>query len=134
MACKTKVVIGMELSTLSTLHSEVPSINSEIAEFDEVLDDDDNPLLVNEASSPAAAPVPVGRERKWVVTLFVGAAAFCSVLAGCSLGFPSSALLDLQDAEQRPEFKFNNQLSELFGVSPSASGDCEFSVTCVPNH
>ena len=57
------------------------------------------------------------KERRWVTVLMVVAAAFSSVLCACVLGFPSAALLDLTESESRKEFKFDNQLKDLFGVS-----------------
>ena len=45
------------------------------------------------------------------------AASFSAILAGCTLSFPSSAVLDLTDSEARKEYKFDEQLSDIFGVS-----------------
>ena len=44
------------------------------------------------------------------------AASFAAILSGCTLSFPSSAVLDLTDSEPRPGFKFDVRLSDVFGV------------------
>lgn len=44
------------------------------------------------------------------------AASFAAILSGCTLGFPSSAILDLKDSETRSEYKFDGRLSDVFGV------------------
>lgn len=36
---------------------------------------------------------------------------------GCTVGFPSAALLDLQELETRPQYKFDTVLSDVFAVS-----------------
>lgn len=59
----------------------------------------------------------VVKERRWVTVLMVVAAAFSSILCACVLGFPSAALLDLTESEPRKDFKFDNRLKDLFGVS-----------------
>lgn len=51
------------------------------------------------------------------VTYFALAAAFAAILTGCALGFPSSAILDLTDSKLNKEYKLDESLSDLFGVS-----------------
>ena len=50
------------------------------------------------------------------VFYYAVAASFAAILCGCTLSFPSSAVLDLTDSEPRPEFKFDVRLSDVFGV------------------
>ena len=52
------------------------------------------------------------------VVYYAIAASFGSILSGCTLAFPSSAVLDLTDSEPRREYKFDSRLSDVFGVSP----------------
>ena len=77
-------------------------------------------LLKNKPSrsqSPASVPIkPKYKERVWVTLLLASVASIPALLVGCTLGFPSAALLDLKDLEERPEFKFNSLLSDVFGV------------------
>ena len=51
------------------------------------------------------------------VSYYTVAAAFATLLTGCTLGFPSSAVLDLTDAGLENEYKFDEKLSDIFGVS-----------------
>ena len=48
------------------------------------------------------------------------AASFGALLTGCTLSFPSSALLDLTDAGLRKEYRFDERLSDIFGVSKAS--------------
>ena len=57
------------------------------------------------------------RQRLWATFLSAVVASLPALLVGCTLGFPSGALLDLIDLEDRPDFKFNSILSDVFGVS-----------------
>lgn len=57
-----------------------------------------------------------GRERIWTTVLFVTIASLPPLLVGCTLAFPSIALLDLSELEKRPDYKLNTLLSDLFGV------------------
>ena len=61
---------------------------------------------------------PGGRqcEQKLTTLLFVTIASIPALLVGCTLGFPSITLLDLSEQEERPEYKFNTLLSDVFGV------------------
>ena len=56
------------------------------------------------------------RERIWTTVVFVTIASVPALLVGCTLGFPSIALLDLRELEEREEYKFNTLLSDIFGV------------------
>ena len=48
------------------------------------------------------------------VSYYAVAAAFAALLTGCTLGFPSSAVTD---AGLGNEYKFDERLSDIFGVS-----------------
>ena len=51
------------------------------------------------------------------VSYYAMAASFGALLTGCTLSFPSSALLDLTDFSLRKEYRFDERLSDIFGVS-----------------
>ncbi len=57
------------------------------------------------------------RERVWTVFVSSIVVSLPALLVGCTLAFPSGALLDLTDLEPRKDFKFDNVLSDIFGVS-----------------
>ena len=57
------------------------------------------------------------RQQVWGVFVSATVASLPAFLVGCTLGFSSSALLDLTDLERRPEYKFTITLSDTFGVS-----------------
>ena len=57
------------------------------------------------------------RERLWTTVLFVTIASLPALLVGCTLAFPSIALLDLSELEEREHFKLSTLLSDVFGVS-----------------
>jgi hypothetical protein len=56
------------------------------------------------------------RERLWSTVLFVMIASLPALLVGCTLAFPSIALLDLSELEERPDYKLSTLLSDVFGV------------------
>ena len=56
------------------------------------------------------------RERLWTTVLFVTIASLPALLVGCTLAFPSIALLDLSELEERPDFRLSTLLSDVFGV------------------
>ena len=58
-----------------------------------------------------------GQQRVWAVTLFSVLAASTSLLAGYTLAFPSSALLDLRGLHDNRTFHHNKLMEGLFGVS-----------------
>ena len=51
------------------------------------------------------------------VIYYAVAASFGALVTGCTLSFPSSAVLDLTDSELRKEYRFDERLSDIFGVS-----------------
>ena len=51
------------------------------------------------------------------VFYYAVAASFGALVTGCTLSFPSSAVLDLTDSELREEYRFDERLSDIFGVS-----------------
>ena len=57
------------------------------------------------------------RQRIWTTVLSAIVACIPFLLVGCTLGFPSGALLDLTDLEERTEFKLTREQADLFGVS-----------------
>ncbi len=57
------------------------------------------------------------RERIWSVFVSAMVVSLPALLVGCTLAFPSGALLDLTDLEPRKNFKFDSVLSDIFGVS-----------------
>ena len=59
------------------------------------------------------------RERLWTTVLFVTITSLPALLVGCTLAFPSIALLDLSELEEREDFKLSILLSDVFGVRDS---------------
>ena len=59
------------------------------------------------------------RERLWTTVLFVTITSLPALLVGCTLAFPSIALLDLSELEEREDFKLSTLLSDVFGVRDS---------------
>ncbi len=57
------------------------------------------------------------RQRLWTTVLSAIVACIPFLLVGCTLGFPSGALLDLTDLEERLEYKLTREQADLFGVS-----------------
>ena len=57
------------------------------------------------------------RQRLWTTVLSTIIVGLSFLLFGCTLGFPSGALLDLIVLEKRAEFKLTNDQADLFGVS-----------------
>lgn len=55
--------------------------------------------------------------RYWSTILSATVASIPALLVGCTLAFPSGALLDLVGLEERSDFKFDRALSNVFGVS-----------------
>ena len=68
-------------------------------------------------STQAALKLGGQRERIWITALFVTISSLPALLVGCTLGFPSIALLDLRELETREDYKFNTILSDVFGVN-----------------
>lgn len=59
-------------------------------------------------------------QRLWTTILSAIIAGIPFLLVGCTLGFPSGALLDLTHLETRQEFKLTREQADLFGVSTIA--------------
>ena len=59
------------------------------------------------------------RQRLWTTVLSAIVACIPFLLVGCTLGFPSGALLDLTDLEERTDFKLTREQADLFGVRQS---------------
>jgi len=78
--------------------------------------------LVNDIKPPVSSiqsgqPAKVSkRERLWSVFISSVIVSIPALLGGCTLGFPSGTILDLDQYEDRPDFKFNSVLSDVFGV------------------
>ena len=65
--------------------------------------------------------ITVGSPRQKCRSLFttfviIIVACVPALLVGCTLGFPSAALLDLRENESRMKYKFNTVMSDIFGV------------------
>lgn len=73
----------------------------------------DSPVLTSPANfnNGQSHPLPV------ITVAFILVASVPALLVGCTVGFPSAALLDLQQLEARPEYKFDTVLSDVFAVS-----------------
>lgn len=64
------------------------------------------------------------RERIWAVFVSAAISSLPALLVGCTLAFPSGALLDLTDLEPRNNFKLDSVLSDVFGVSSQSFLAC----------
>ena len=69
-----------------------------------------------------------GRERLWTTVLFVTIASLPALLVGCTLAFPSIALLDLSELEERADYRLSTLLSDVFGVRDNV---CSINWTCM---
>ena len=69
-----------------------------------------------EVDSEIAVKPKKVRQRLWTVILSAIVACIPFLLVGSTLGFPSGALLDLTDLEDRPDYKLSRELADLFGV------------------
>ena len=58
----------------------------------------------------------LSHHQVWGVVVSAVVSSLPAFLVGVTLGFSSSALLDLDDLETRQEYKFNLVLSDMFGV------------------
>ena len=110
----------MEESNFST--SNVPSTSKELEKkaLLSVPDGSHMPPAPKQGQSTQVQP-KLGRgrsrERLWTTVLFVNIASLPALLVGCTLAFPSIALLDLSELEERPDFRLSTLLSDVFGVS-----------------
>ena len=75
------------------------------------------PLLINDSSQLAITPATGCHLQSPKVVFFIIVASIPALLVGCIVGFPSAALLDLQELEIRPQYKFGTALSDVFAVS-----------------
>lgn len=103
--------------------SEVAPPQHELQSYTGIVDIDDKQAIVgkeivNQEPGHGESGKKSGqRERKWTTALFVVISSIPALLVGCTLGFPSAALLDLTELEERPDFILNTVLSDVFGVS-----------------
>ena len=82
------------------------------------------PASIQDSYQKPGSPLapPPNEKKAWhstaaIIVFYYAIAASCpSFLSGCTLGFPSGAVLDLTDSEPRREYKFDDQLSDIFGV------------------
>ena len=89
-------------------------------------DSEKKPLIINDSesvhhhSSILIAPAKLnncGHQLPLISVIFILVASVPALLVGCTVGFPSAALLDLQELETRPQYKFDTILSDVFAVS-----------------
>ena len=93
-----------------------------------------NPLIINDShsesahyQSPVLTPATAqarfndvqGHQLPLVTIVFIIVASIPALLVGCTVGFPSAALLDLQELETNPQYKFDTVLSDVFAVNES---------------
>ena len=60
-----------------------------------------------------------GPQRLWSTTLIAFLTSLTALLGGYTLGYPSSALLDLNDLNDTRVFRHGSGLENIFGVSTS---------------
>ena len=89
-------------------------------------DSEKEPLIINDSESvhhhPSILLAPAkfnncGHQLPLISVIFILVASVPALLVGCTVGFPSAALLDLQELETRPQYKFDTVLSDVFAVS-----------------
>ena len=89
-------------------------------------DSEKQPLIINDSesvhhhSSILIAPAKFNNcchQLPLISVIFILVASVPALLVGCTVGFPSAALLDLQDLETRPQYKFDTVLSDVFAVN-----------------
>jgi hypothetical protein len=91
-------------------------------------DSEKKPLIINDSESVhhyspilfQSAKVNnnyCGLQLPLITVIFILVASTPALLVGCTVGFPSAALLDLQELETRPQYKFGTVLSDVFAVS-----------------
>ncbi len=108
--------LDLDLPGRSSAEDDTGSVQR--TDFDEKLPNFHFQPLIEEAVSEERNIKPKKvRQRLWTLVLSVVVACIPFLLAGCTLGFPSGALLDLTDLEERTEFKLTRQQADLFGVS-----------------
>ena len=84
-------------------------------------------LMVNDSESthphsPVLLIAPAkfnngGHQLPLITVIFILVASVPALLVGCTVSFPSAALLDLQELETRQQYKFDTVLSDVFAVS-----------------
>lgn len=70
---------------------------------------EDSPILLKEQQQKE-------NERVWTSVLSTLVVSMMAFMLGCTLGYPSPVLLQLENAAE-PELRFNSVLSGVFGVS-----------------
>ncbi len=109
-------LLDLDLDLPGSAEDDTGSVQQ--TDFDEKLPNFHVQPLIEEAVSEERNIKPKKvRQRLWTLVLSVVVACIPFLLAGCTLGFPSGALLDLTDLEERTEFKLTRQQADLFGVS-----------------
>ena len=101
-------------------------VNSEMKEGPETDDAVINSTSITKLQSPLRNKLRQRSEQEvppWCKYATVSAfyyavaASFGALVTGCTLSFPSSALLDLTDSGLRKTYRFDERLSDIFGVS-----------------
>lgn len=85
-------------------------------ELGNVISDNETEHKQEEVNTDVKVKPKKVRQRRWTVLLSTIVACIPFVLAGCTLGFPSGALLDLINLEDRPGYKLSTELADVFGV------------------
>lgn len=99
--------------------TETPSRALPLVELDNTVSLQDNTVFKKngvESETVTVARTKEVRQRYWTVILSAIVACIPFLLVGCTLGFPSGALLDLTDLEARPDYKLSRELEDIFGV------------------
>ena len=75
-----------------------------------------NSAVLTSAMAPAEFKDGQSHPLPLITVFFILVASVPAMLVGCTVGFPSAALLDLQQLETRPQFKLDTVLSDVFAV------------------
>ena len=123
--CTTPTFTSIVLKVNSNMSQESPLfVNSCVVKEDSEESENDIDILQVAINSPITKlQSPLRNKSPWykyatvAVFYYAVAASFGALVTGCTLSFPSSAVLDLTDSELRKEYRFDERLSDIFGVS-----------------
>jgi len=123
------VQINTTNSTSEINGLELAEIGSEIKDSKQIEAETD---AINDITVSTVSKVKKVRQRLWTTILSTIVACIPFLLIGCTLGFPSGALLDLTDLEPREEFKLTREQADLFGVRTVHSWYLYYNINFIP--
>ena len=112
---------------VNSVVKEVPELNDHDAVSIQAINSSLQSLLRNKLGEHAKGKVPPWYKYATVAVFYYAvAASFGALVSGCTLSFPSSAVLDLTDSGLKKEYIFDERLSDIFGVSKASQGFTTF--------